>query len=236
MDVRGLSEDARNRVYRSMCVNDRNTCVDASTVFPIFAHVPDLHDGYLRVHLEERSYDLDLVHQDSRVSAAAHLGDYGNSIVSNATKIHIFVNDDGNDRADYFQNAALRFTLGPRLVDYSFPSAGSARKGHVHVVFDSLRGSKPRDYDHAHRLATRNKKWGRHNVKVAMTIAAAINTILRSHGANQPHHITASELMQVIGLLDDIHGVKLNGFGYELVSRHIDDGAATEFWDMVERN
>jgi hypothetical protein len=174
---------------------------------------------------------------------AAHALTYHDDIIEDyAREIHIYVCDDGNDGADYFQNAALRFTLGRGLVDYSSPSAGSALKGNVHVSFDSMRGSRIQlsaDGSHhllAHQLATRHRKWTHHNATVAMKIATAINKMLRSHDPAYLPYITASELVQVIGLLDDIHKIKLNDFGDELVSRHIDAGAAAEFWAMVERD
>jgi hypothetical protein len=60
---------------------------------------------------------------------------------------------------------------------------------------------------------------------------------LVSHGPLQPPRITARELKKLIWLLDDIHGIRLNGFGNSKVlrSRHIDAGAARDFWAMVER-
>ena len=105
----------------------------------------------------------------------------------------------------------------------------------VDVVFDSMRGSQPVSRQDAWNIAANSDEWWLHNTKVAREIAIFITSILVSHGPYSPLRITARELKSVICKLDDIHGIKLNGFGERLPYRHVNTGAAAQFWAMVER-
>jgi len=237
-----LTLELRFRIYRYMC-DDGHTYVGANTEISGLAYAHPIFGGeYLSVLFAQRSYDLVLETDYDRVQAAHGLTAHADIIGDWADEFHIYVCDESTDGADYFQNAALRFIVGPRLVDYSSPSAGSALKGKVQVSFDSMRGSRielSADGSHhqlAHQLATRHMKWTHHNATVAMKIAAAIDRMIRSHDPGQLPYITVSELVQVIGLLDDVHGIMLSGFGDDLVSCHIDAGAVAEFWTMVEKD
>lgn len=228
-----LPEELRDRVYRFMYPKV-GFCIDAYTTLPCLAYVPALRAEFLSAYGDQHSFDLDLWTHDCRKRAAYHLADFDLSVARNATEIHIYVNDDGND-FDRYQDAALRFALGGRSADWSTPSAGAARKGLVHVVFDSLRGSMPESRDHAFEIAASSDKWQLHNTEVAKEMAAAIDKILFSHGHHVPPRLTALELRKLICKLDDIHGIKLNGFGERLPYRHVNTGAAAQFWAMVER-
>lgn len=228
-----LPAELRDRVYRFMYPNV-GLCIDTYTTLPSLAYVPDLRADFLPSCVDQHSFDLDLWTHDDRKRTACHLADFDHSIVRNATEIHIYVNDDGKD-FDRNQDAALRFALGGRSVDWSTPSAGAARKGLVHVVFDSLRGSMPESRDHALEITASSDKWRLHNTEVAKTMVAAINSIVFSHGPHLSLRITARELRKMICLLDDIHGIKLNGFGKRLPYRHMNTGAVADFWNMVER-
>lgn len=103
--------------------------------------------------------------------------------------------------------------MGGRSVEWSTDSAGAARRGNVHVVSDSLRGSFPESREHGYQIGASSNKWRVDNKKVAKKMAVAINRILRRHNPNLPEFITAHEPTALICLLDDIHGIKLNGFG-----------------------
>ena len=210
--------------------------MDGTYALPSLAQVPEVRREFLPVYVGERSVDFLLFHHHEREHAARHLAAHAGSIITNARQICIYVNDDGIGGEEKVHDSMLRFTLGPHSVDWAFPSAGSHRIDNVHVVFDSLRGSRPGDWDDALESAVRNKRRQRHNARVARRIAAAINRMLISHGSGSPLHITRRELMRLLGLLDDIHGIKLHGFGDGLGSRHIDRSAAAQFWTMVERN
>jgi hypothetical protein len=202
-----------------------------------FEYVPGLSARFVPVYVNNYLADFDIVNHHDRVTVARHLRFYRNRI-RHATEFCIYVNDDGND-THRGSDAALRFALGGRSVDWSTPSAGTARRGNVHVVFDSLRGSLHQvpgnPYGYPHEIAASSDEWRLNNTEVAKKMAAAINNILISHGPNQRARITACEFKKLICVLDDIHGIKLDGFGKSLRSRHIDAGAAADFWAMVER-
>jgi hypothetical protein len=69
---------------------------------------------------------------------------------------------------------------------------------------------------------------------VARQFAAAANNILASHGRGSPNRINRDELMQLICLLNDIHGLRLSGLGDGWATNHIGDGAEADFWSIVE--
>jgi hypothetical protein len=198
-----------------------------------FEYVPGLSARFVPVYVNNYLADFDIVNHHDRVTVARHLRFYRNRI-RNATEIHLYVNDDGED-CDRNTDAQLRFALGGRSVDWSTSSSGSARQDNVHVVFDSLRGSLHISREHARQTAGSLKQWRLNNKNVAKKMAAAINDILISHGPNQRARITACEFKKLICVLDGIHGIKLDGFGKSLRWRHIDAGAAADFWAMVER-
>ncbi|GAB7323254.1 hypothetical protein MBLNU13_g05738t2 [Cladosporium sp. NU13] len=198
-----------------------------------------IHTSFQR---RNHTVDFDTVYHDDREDVASHLRAYDRSITRNATEVHIYVKDDGND-VNRYTYTALRFTLGRHRVNWSSDSSGASRQGMVHVVFDSLRGSEPVSREHALEIAADSNKWRRHNTKVAKKIASTINNMLASHGPHLPPRITACELVTLIYLLKDIHGIKLDGFGeglgmrldWRMDLRHIMHGAATDFWAMVGR-
>lgn len=238
---RDLPDELRNRVYRYMS-DSGSTCLDLQTTLPNLAYVPDLRAEFLPVYVQQHTVDFDIVYHDDREDVASHLRAYDRSITRNATEVHIYVNDDGSD-VNRYTDAALRFTLGRHRVNWSSDSSGASRQGMVHVVFDSLRGSEPVSREHALEIAAGSNKWRRHNTKVAKKIASTINNMLASHGPHLPPRITACELVTLIYLLKDIHGIKLDGFGeglgmrldWRMDWRHIMHGAATDFWAMVGR-
>ena len=234
LGFRGLTDELRQRVYDFMYpIGDPHcTHLGTHTVLPSLAFVPHLRDEFLSFYVQKHSYDLDLCYHHDREETAPHLAIHDHSIARNATEFHIYVNDDPNDLyrdAD----AALRFALGGRLVQWDTPSSGDVLQGNVHVVFDSLRGSMPISREHAREIGASSSHWRLHNRQVAEKIAVAINRILASHGPLSPPRITAGELVQLVCLLDDIHSIKLGGFGdgmdWDLDRRHFDAGAAADF-------
>jgi len=230
-----LHPELRNRVYHFMSDTDLGYLNFRSTL-PNLAYVPDLRAEFIPVYVSHQTVEFDLAIQYDRKHVHSYLRAYDRSITRNATEIHIFVNDDGHDYMR-IHDAGLRFALGGRSVDWSSGSAGASRIGNVHVVFDSMRGCLSISREHADQMAAGSNEWRIHNTKVAKKMAAAINDILISHGPNQPPRITTRELKKLICLLDDIHGIKLNGFGNSKILRyrHIDAGAAADFWALVER-
>lgn len=236
-----LPEELRNRVYHYVSASG-DTCLDSQTTVPSLAYVPGLRAEFLPVYVQNHTVDFDIAYGCNRQEVASHLRAYDRSFTRNATEIHIYVNDDGND-VDRYTDAALRFALGGRSVNWSSDSSGASRRGMVHVVFDSLRGSMPDSREHALEIAASSDEWWIHNTKVAKKVASTINRMLISHGPLSPPRITACELITLIYLLKDIHGIKLNGFGmglgmrlvWRMDWRHIMNGAATDFWAMVER-
>jgi hypothetical protein len=230
-----LPLELRNRVYHFMSYTDFGVLNFRSTL-PDLARVPDLRAEFIPVYVNHQTVEFDLAIQYDRKHVHSYLRAYDRSIVRNATEIHIFVNDDGQDFMR-IHDAGLRFALGGRSVDRSSGSAGASRIGNVHVVFDSMRGCPSISREHAEQMAAGSNEWRIVNTKVAERMAAAINDILISHGPNQPPRLTARELRKLVCLLDDIHGIKLKGFGSSkrLLYRHIDAGAAADFWALVER-
>jgi hypothetical protein len=117
-------------------------------------------------------------------------------------------------------------------------------RGNCHALIFDLAGSIRRSFNGEFRTGDAlvgnvsvsfwTRRIGAAHSHVARQFAAAANNILASHGPGSPHRINRDELMQLIRLLGDIHGLRLSGLGDGWAMDHIGDGAAADFWSSVE--
>jgi hypothetical protein len=117
-------------------------------------------------------------------------------------------------------------------------------RGNCHALIFDLAGSIRRSFNREFRTGDAlvgnvsvsfwTRRIGAAHSHVARQFAAAANNILASHGPGSPHRINRDELMQLIRLLGDIHGLRLSGLWDGWAMDHIGDGAAADFWSSVE--
>jgi hypothetical protein len=57
---------------------------------------------------------------------------------------------------------------------------------------------------------------------------------MASHGRDTLARISPRELQQIVGVPNDIVGVRLGGLRNKWETDHVDQGAAADFWSMID--
>jgi hypothetical protein len=220
-----LPAELRNKIYEYIDGDDTTPSIHTGTivprdmprrtVLPNLARKQDkLRNEYLPIYVRNRPLIIDLFFREDRDQANLYLPIFNSSVIINARDIRIGLNDDDDDFFP-FRETLLHICLGRYVeqADHSYPSAGSAHIGNVHVVFDSMRTARDKVFccHDAYQLAVSDRATQLHHTNVATQVAAAIVGFSASRQPSPDIHITGDELRQLLRLLNNIHGVKIDG-------------------------
>jgi hypothetical protein len=178
-----------------------------------------LREEHFQYYCYERDIVVDLALELARSRTGQWLSQYGDVVISNARQIAIKMFED------VLRGHSIGMTVVIALGRHAAPTAhmpgpmlatsGNVRVGEVNVVFgyrDDIQ----------------------HNTVVARQLATAANEILASHRRDSLARISPRELQQIVGVLNDIVGVRLGGLRDEWETDHVDQGAAADFWSMID--
>ena len=178
-----------------------------------------LREEYASVHFEEMEIIVDLSTGTRRKNTGQWLAIHGDLVINNARQITIRVFEE--DPQGHSLGKTVGIALGGRSVSWTHlagtmaTTSGHVRVGETHVVFSC------RDTILC-------------NTVVARQLATATNEILASHGPDPLARISLRELQQVVGVLNDIEGMRFGGLGDGWVTDHVDLGVAADFWSMFD--
>jgi hypothetical protein len=217
-------ETRRCMIEHAADSNNSSNSISTRSVAPL--QVPalgktchQLREEHFQHFCYERDIIVDLAAELSRSQTGQWLSRYGDVVISNARQIAIKM-------FEYVQrghsigmkvvialgrNAAPAAHMPGPMLDTS----GNVRVGQVNVVF-------------GYRDDTQ------HNTVVARQLATATNEFLASRGRDSLARISPRELQQIVGVLNDIVGVRLGALRDEWETDHVDLGVAVDSWSMID--
>ena len=220
-----LPAELRNKIYEYIDGEDNTPAIHTGTMIPMGMPprtvLPNLarkqdkfRNEYLAVYIRNRPLIIDLFDHEERDQANLYLPIFNSSVIINARDIRITLDDNEDDFLP-FRQTILHICLGHYVeqTDDSYPSAGSAHIGSVHVVFDSMRTARDKVFccHDAYQLAVSDRATQFHHTNVATQLATAIAGFSTSHQYGTETHITGDVLRQLLRLVSNIPGVNSDG-------------------------